>query len=150
MIEVAYAVEGRSDQPVAAKLIEMAGCRPHRVYIANGKSRLDLKIPGYNRSAQHRCWLVLRDLDHDDRGICLPDFLQTLAKGPLAPRLALRFAVRAVEAWLLADAQAFSGFFRVASRRIPAEPDLLDHPKRAVVDACRSSSTSQTRRPAKW
>jgi len=139
MIEVAYAVEGRSDEPVAVKLIEAAGCKPRRVFTAEGKSRLDTKIPGYNQSAKHRCWLILRDLDHDDQGTCLPDFLKTLASGEPAPRLALRFAVRAAEAWLLADAQAFSDFFRVVPRRIPTAPDLLDDPKGAVVDVCRTS-----------
>jgi hypothetical protein len=84
MIEVAYAVEGRSDEPVAVKLIEAAGCKPRRVFTADGKSRLDTKIPGYNQSAKHRCWLIVRDLDHDDHGICLPDFLKTLGSGELA------------------------------------------------------------------
>ena len=27
---------------------------------------MDPKLPGYNRSAAHSPWLVLRDLDHDD------------------------------------------------------------------------------------
>lgn len=145
MIEVAYAVEGRSDEPVAVKLIELAGCKPRRVFTAEGKSRLDPKIPGYNQSARYRCWLVLRDLDHDDQGTCVPNFIKMLARGQLAPRLALRFAVRAMEAWLLADSEAFSDFFRVARRRIPTEPDTLDDPKRAVVDACRRSSSRDVR-----
>jgi hypothetical protein len=103
------------------------------------------QIPGYNRSGEHLCWLVLRDLDHDDDGTCVPDVLEVLLKGPPAPRLALRLAVRAVEAWLLADAQAFSEFFRVHLQRLPDHPDSLDDPKRALVDACRASATRAIR-----
>ncbi len=84
MTEVAYAVEGWGDEPVAAKLIQLAGCIPRRVLTAGGKSRLDPKIPGYNRSGEHLCWLVLRDLDHDDDGTCVPDVLEVLLKGPPA------------------------------------------------------------------
>jgi hypothetical protein len=145
MIEVVYAVEGPTDEPVATRLIEMAGCHPRRVFTAQGKSKLDPKIPGYNHSARHRCWLVLRDLDHDDKANCLPDLLKTLANGALAPRLALRLAVQAAEAWLLADVQAFSDFFRVARRRIPVDPDLLDDPKLAVVNTCRASRSRGVR-----
>jgi len=146
MTEVAYAVEGWGDEPVAAKLIKVVGCIPRRVLTADGKSRLDPKIPGYNQSAEHRCWLVLRDLDHDDLDTCIPDLLQVLLKGPPTPRLALRLAVRAVEAWLLADARAFSEFFRVPLRRVPTNPDSLDDPKRALVDACRASTARGMRR----
>jgi hypothetical protein len=145
MTEVAYAVEGWGDEPVAAKLIRMVGCIPRKVFTADGKSKLDQKIPGYNRSAEHLCWLVLRDLDHDDDGTCVPDVLEVLLKGPPAPRLSLRLAVRVVEAWLLADTQAFSEFFRVPPHRLPAHPDSLDDPKRALVDACRASTTRAIR-----
>ncbi len=44
MTEVAYAVEGWGDEPVATKLIKVVGCIPRRVLIADGKSRLDPKI----------------------------------------------------------------------------------------------------------
>ncbi|MGH2709252.1 MAG: hypothetical protein ACRDJF_13435 [Actinomycetota bacterium] len=69
MTEVGYAVEGSSDEPVAERLIAHAGCSPRKILTAGGKNRLDPRIPGYNRSGQHRPWLVLRDLDHDDAGI---------------------------------------------------------------------------------
>lgn len=145
MNEVAYAVEGWADEPVAAKLIAAVGCLPHRILTAGGKSNLDPKIPGYNASARYRPWLVLRDLDQDDEKECIPEILVRLAAGQLSRCFALRLPVRATEAWILADATAFSTFFHVPAAMVPADPDTLRQPKSALVDACRASRSRDVR-----
>lgn len=63
-----------------------------------------------------------------------------------AAALALRIAVRALDAWLLADAQAFAAFVRVARARLPGDPESLDDPKVTLVDLCRHSSSASIRR----
>lgn len=145
MIEVLYAVEGRGDEPVAEKLIRSAGCQPRLAFQAGGKSKLDPKLPGFDKSAPHLCWFVLRDLDHDDRDRCIPTVLQDLLKGPAAPRLALRLAVRAAEAWLLADRQAVAEYFKVALHHVSDYPDDLADPKLELVNLCRASRSRGVR-----
>lgn len=139
MSEVSYAVEGPTDEPVAERIITRAGHEPRRVLTAGGKVRLDARIPGYNRSARHLRWLVVRDLDQDDATSCIPDLRRVLVGGVVAPGLALRFAVRSVEAWLLADIEGFSQFFGVRVDAIPRNTQTLPNPKLALVGTCRRS-----------
>lgn len=145
MSEVSYAVEGWADEPVAERIITKAGHQPRRILTADGKARLDAKIPGYNRSAQHRLWLVMRDLDHDDAATCPADLRRGLVGGDVSPGLALRFAVRSVESWLMADVDGFSQFFGLHVSRVPREPDALPDPKHALVDTCRRSRSRAIR-----
>lgn len=140
-----YAVEGHTDEPVAERIITRAGHQPRRILTAGGKARLDTKLPGYNRSAQHQIWLVMRDLDQDDATSCLADLRSRLVGGNVARGLVLRFAVRSVESWLLADVDGFSQFFGVHPSRIPRDPETLPNPKIALVDACRRSRSRAVR-----
>ena len=58
--------------------------------------------------------------------------------------MCFRFAVRSVEAWLLADYSAFADYFSV-SRHLPEHVDRLENPKRALVDICRRSRKKNIR-----
>jgi hypothetical protein len=51
----------------------------------------------------------------------------------LAPKMCFRVVVRALEAWLLADAERFADFFHVARGRIPNDTESLPQPKLTVV-----------------
>jgi len=143
--DVAYAVEGATDEAVAESLIMSVCLTPRRIFTARGKAQLDSKLVGYNRSGQHRAWLVLRDLDHDDRLQCIGDVVTGLVGGPVASKMAFRLVVRSTESWLLADREGFSDHFRVRLTALPSAPDSLDHPKRSLVDVCRSSQSRSVR-----
>ena len=145
MTEVSYAVEGATDEPVAERIITAGGHQARRVLTAGGKTRLDARIPGYNRSALHRPWLVLRDIDHDDAGICIADLRRSLAGAEISTGMALRFVVRTMESWLLADRDGFSTFFHVRANQVPQDPDTLDRPKKALVDTCSRSRSRAIR-----
>lgn len=93
MLYVKYAVEGRTDQPIAEKLLQAAGLESYQQLIADGKANLDKKLPGLNRSAQKLAWLIIRDLDRDDRNICVPDLRTNLLNGPANPGMCFRLAV---------------------------------------------------------
>lgn len=143
MITVGYAVEGATDAPVAARLIEMCGGVPQRRLIARSKQRLDPKIAGIRRSATpFGPWLILRDLDHD--APCAAALVDSLTPHP-SEYAELRIAVRQIEAWLLADRKGFSTAFSVAETRLPVDPDSCDDAKRVVVDVCQRSRTSHVR-----
>lgn len=76
MPPVRYAVEGYADEPVAEKLLNVTGLSPLRVLTSGGKAKLDPKLPGLNSASRIESpWFVLRDLDHDDGGGCVPTLI---------------------------------------------------------------------------
>lgn len=135
--------EGTIDIAVGTRLAEDAGHSVHRTYPQRGKHNLDRQLPGYNNAARFAPWLVLRDLDTD--ASCAPTLARQLLPQP-ARYMSFRIAVRAVEAWLLADTEAFAEFFSVSHTRIPATPDELGDPKRALVDVVALSTSASIRK----
>jgi hypothetical protein len=133
---ISAAVEGLIDESVVRKLIVEAGCKPGTVYGKSGKSFLRRQIQGYNNAARHLPWMVLVDLDHD--ADCAPPLCREWVPDP-AQYLCFRVAVREVEAWLMADADALATFLSVARSRIPADPEKLLEPKTEMVNLARHS-----------
>ena len=144
MTSVYLAVEGRSDIPVAERLVRLVGLRPQKTVVAEGKHKLDLRILALNRSGTHLNWLILRDLDHD--APCASRLIRRLLKeGARSPRIAVRVAVRAMESWMLADSEGFAREFAVPRREVPRDPDNLVDPKQSLVNCCRRSRKSEIR-----
>lgn len=139
---ISAAVEGDTDEAVVRRLIDSIGAKVGRVFGRKGKPHLRQGIQGYNNAARHLPWLVLVDLDHD--ADCAPPLRHQWLPNP-SPLLCFRVAVRAVEAWLLADAEAVSGFLDVVPNRIPNNPEGLDDPKAAMVNLARLSRRSAVR-----
>ncbi len=136
------AVEGILDEAVATQLIAHAGGKPGQVYVKNGKPALCQRINGYNKAAVNTPWLVLVDLDRD--ADCAPPFCNRWLPEP-SPRMCFRVAVRAVEAWLLADAEALATFLGVARGKVPAYPETLPDPKETMVNLARDSRRREVR-----
>ena len=144
MTVVYYAVEGDTDVPVAEHLIRLVGLYPRATRVAGGKSQLDQRIPALNRSGVALNWLILRDLDRD--APCASALIADLLhERGLAPRVSLRIPIRAMESWMLADRQGFTGEFGVAAHRLPDRPDELDDPKQHLIHACRHSTRRTVR-----
>ncbi len=133
---ISAAVEGLTDEAVAVRLIRHVGAQPGPVYGKQGKRHLQNRVNGYNHVAQYAPWLILVDLDRD--ADCAPPLRQAWLPEP-APLLCLRVAVRAVEAWLMADAEALAGFLGVARSVVPSDPESLPDPKSAMVNLARKS-----------
>jgi len=53
--------------------------------------------------------------------------------------MCFRVAVRAAEAWLLADRERLAQLLGVRTAFLPTDPDRLDNPKRELVDLARGS-----------
>lgn len=146
MIFICYAVEGWTDAPVAVRILSVAGFKPYREITAGGKANLDKKLPGLNKAAASMPWLVIRDLDHDDEQLCIPDLRINLLGGhKREPSMCLRFAVRAMEAWLMADHDAFAKFFGIR-RELLKEPEALSNPKQHLTSICIQSRKKQIKR----
>jgi hypothetical protein len=133
---ISVAVEGLVDEAVVRRLIVLAGASPGPVYGKQGKAFLRQRIDGYNDAAQHAPWIVHVDLDSDYG--CAPP-LRNSWLAQLSQHLCFRVAVRAVEAWLLADAERVADFASVALAKVPRTPETLSDPKGAMVALARAS-----------
>jgi hypothetical protein len=142
-VVISAAVEGDVDEVVVRRLVVNAGGDIGSVYGKMGKAALRQRIAGYNHAARYSPWVVLVDLDGDAE--CAPP-LRTVWLADPAPRLCFRVAVRQVEAWLMADVERLASFLRVARSRVPADPELLDNAKVALVDRARRSRRRDIRK----
>ncbi len=139
---ISGAVEGLVDEAVANRLVRHVRAETASVYVSYGKDRLRDSAPGYNNAARFSPWLVLVDLDRD--ADCAPPFVRTWLPLP-SPRMCFRVAVRAIEAWLMADSERLASFLRVPPRDVPPDPESLRDPKRAMVDLARRSRRQEIR-----
>lgn len=139
---ISAAVEGVTDEAVIRKLIVHVGAQPGAVYGKNGKPHLRDRIAGYNHAARHAPWIVLVDLDRE--ADCAPPLRNNWIPAP-SPQLCFRVAVRAAEAWLLADAEALADFLGVARKKIPGDPESLAAPKETMVNLARASRRNAIR-----
>jgi len=130
------AVEGILDEVVLKAILHTIGMEAYPVFGKNGKHDLRRKIENYNRAAQMGIWIILVDLDDDFE--CAPLLFKSWLKDP-APKLSFRVAVRAVESWLMADSEALSDHLGIPHAIIPGNPDLLEDPKRTMVNLARKS-----------
>lgn len=143
MVIIQAAVEGITDEAVVQRLVEHVGAHVGAVYGKNGKPTLRQKMNGYNNAARHAPWIVVADLDRDHD--CAPELVSAWVPQP-SELMCFRVAVRAVEAWLLADGDAVATFLGVARTAIPStSPDDLDDPKRTLVDLARQSRRREIR-----
>jgi len=134
-VTIYVAVEGDLDEWVARKLVTHVGASCGPVYGKQGKSHLKRRIQGYNQAADRMPWLVLVDLDRD---ACPPALRNDWLPDP-APRMCFRIAVRAIEAWLLADRSNLARFLGVSTSQIPCNPEALPDPKQFLINLASGS-----------
>ena len=136
MQPVSLVVEGACDEAVLRRLIEGHGLTTGPVYVTSGKARLDQRLAAYQNAGRHQPWIVLRDLDVDAE--CAPTLLERY-RVEQTSLFRLQLAVRAIEAWLLADRQGFARFLSVPVNRVPLDPESIKDPKQYVVQLARQS-----------
>jgi hypothetical protein len=134
-VQVTCAVEGATDVPIVDRLLLETGHHRGPTHGLNGKDELDRNLPGYNAAARSFPWLVLRDLDREP---CATALVARLVPDP-SVHMRLRVAVRAIEAWLLADRAAIASFLAVSVSLVPQDPDALTDPKADLVNLARRS-----------
>jgi hypothetical protein len=127
-------VEGYTDEVVVRRILDYVGLPCGMVYGKEGKSRLLERLPHYNQAARFRPWLAVIDLDLDES--CAPTLIQNVLP-QRSDGMLLRVAVRAIEAWLLADAERLAAFLNIALSRVPLQPDAESNPKTSLVNLAR-------------
>jgi hypothetical protein len=136
ILPVNHLTEGPIDKAVSQRLLVHIGLPVGTGYGQNGKPDLLRVLPRYNQAARHWAWLAMTDLDQDAE--CAPPFIQATLPNP-SPGMRFRVAVRAVEAWLMADAERLAAFLDIPLNRIPQYPDAELEPKTALVNLARRS-----------
>ena len=126
MISVNVLVEGRTDEPVAKRLLHHIGLEVGTVYGRQGKPYLLQRLSNYNKAAQFAPWFVVVDLDKDAH--CPPQAAGLWLPNP-AKGMRFRVAVRAIEAWLMADREHMARFLAVTPSKIEHNIDLDPNPK---------------------
>ena len=136
---ITVAVEGDTDVPFVTRLCEASGFAVRTPLVAaGGKHGLGPLIAGFARAANGAPHLVVRDLDGD--APCAGAWIETNAPSVRGTYFSLRLAVRAVEAWFLADRAVAAAALHVDERRIPRRPDEEVDPKLTIVNLARGSA----------
>ena len=142
MTYIKAVVEGDVDAAVVRRLAAEAQLQIAEVHVRGGKEKIRSRIGAYARAAEHLAFFVLVDLDREFE--CAPGLVSEWIEQP-KPRLCFRVAVKAIEAWLLADQEACARFLRVRRASIPDRPEDVADPKAKLVDLARSSSDRSLR-----
>ncbi len=139
-------VEDVPSREVLLKLVEkhnLAGGRVFSFYsgfpsIMHGAGNIRTKCPYFLRQADSGQYaLILTDLDANEcpatliRDWFFPGRNDAFA---LPKQVLFRIAVRAVEAWLLADKEGFSRFLGVPKSDFADDPEGLPNPKKHLLD----------------
>lgn len=145
-VEVRYWAEGPTDRAMARRLIRAAGGMPgadfaQRRRAAPGKDRLDHRLAAFNAAARFAPWLILRDGD----GECAAELKARLLPRP-APLMLLRIVVPSLEAWLLADREAFADLLGIAPAVVPSSPEQDADPEQTVLALANRSRSRDLRR----
>ena len=141
-IPITIAAEGLIDTAVLRRLVRDAGLIPGVEFGKRGKGKLDKQLMGFNNAARIGPWLVARDLDHD--AACASALRRKLLAEP-APYMCFRIVVREVEAWLLADADAFADHFKLSKGQLSAAPEQIDDAKGSMLSLLKKISSRADR-----
>lgn len=135
-------VEGATDEPVAKKLLKHVGLEVGTTYGRKGKKHVLERVLMYNKAAHITPWFVLIDLDATSQ--CPSEALALWLPEP-ANGMRFRIAVRAVEAWLMADRESIANFLSVSLAKIPHQVDHDPHPKQTFINIARTSRNKSMR-----
>lgn len=136
--DIVLVVEDQLSLAVGQKLVgEVPGALQVGLQlVARGSGMIRKSLPKYRGASHVQPHLILTDLDTMP---CAPALLLQWGAVRLPASMLLRVAVREIEAWVLADKEAFAGFAEIAEIKLPDEPELLDDPKLTLVNLVRRS-----------
>ena len=133
---ITAAVEGDLDETLLRSVVTHAGFTLGRVHGRKGKPYLLESLRGYNNAARFSPWVVLIDLNGD--GNCAPEVIGQWLPNP-SEYMCLRVAVRAAEAWMLADRDRIARWLGLSVAHVPKRPDELENPKQELINLARRS-----------
>jgi len=144
--KIAVVAEDKLTQAVLHKCIAayLPTYKVLRSEVKGGRGNVQRELAAYANLAKIMPVLVGVDLDGD---ACAPILLSGWKNLYTARKnLLVRIAVREIESWVLADRKRFAKFIDASSDDIAKDPDLLDDPKRALLDLARASASEELKR----
>ncbi len=144
-IPISIAVEDPLSEAILREMLKQTK-RPFSIgkcFCRGGYGHLKNLIPGLNQAASGMPYLVLTDLDKAE---CPLAIISTWLTQPRHPNLIFRIAVKEVEAWLLADREAFAKFLGIAINLIPVDIDGIPDPKQCLINLARKSNKRDLRK----
>lgn len=142
VLPVEIVVEGLADEVVMKRLLDYVGFPYGHTYGMKGKEHILKALRNYNQAARHSPWVVVVDLD--DEPECAPLLVRSSLPQP-SMGMRFRVAVRAVEAWLLADRDTLAKFLAVPQNRLPSQPEAEPDPKATLINLARQSKRRDVR-----
>jgi hypothetical protein len=137
-IPITIAVEDVLSEAVVREMLKQSE-RPFSIgncLNRGGYGYLKRIVSGLNKAAQGMPYLVLTDLDQYE---CPLTIISHWLDTPKHPNLIFRVAVKEVEAWLLADREAFAEFLGIAVTLIPQDADAIADPKQTLINLAKKS-----------
>jgi hypothetical protein len=145
IIPLHLAVEDPLSEVVLRELLRQSGRNfaVGQCYQRGGFGFLKKSIRGFNNAAQGIPFAVLTDLDQYP---CPTALITEWLPVPKRTNLLFRVAVHEVEAWLLADREAFAKFLGIRRDWIPANPDEILRVKEELIGLARRSRSRELKR----
>lgn len=137
MTELYLATEDALSEAVAERLVSDANQRLQVVVRMGrkGNGYLKQKLGELAGLANSIPVFMLTDLDRIE---CPPTLVADWTAGQgIPPTMLFRVAVREVEAWLLADREAFADFVSAPLNKLPLNPESLEDPKQTLLGLVR-------------
>ncbi len=114
----------------------------HNTWPGYGFGYLRKKVFAFNQASTTSPYFMLTDLDNYP---CPPELINDWINVPLHPNFIFRVAVKEVEAWLLADIEGLSGFFRISASNFPSRPEEVTDPKQTLINLAKKSRIRRIR-----
>ncbi|SDF27821.1 DUF4276 family protein [Sporolituus thermophilus] len=112
------------------------------ISVVNGFGNIKKRIKQYNAAARRCPMLILIDLDKTS---CACLIIQEWLPEGAHHNLLFRIAVREVESWVMADRETLAIYLSVAETIIPAAPEMVDDPKKCIIEIARRSKKRNIR-----
>jgi hypothetical protein len=138
-------VEDAIAQAVVAKILRELQIPLHLEQVLQRKGRTYLEHRAMSLFAAAKGGVAIVLLADSDSAVCPIEIRKRWIGDLTHNSFVLRFAVREIEAWLLADHSSIAQFLRVSESRVPEIPEGLDDPKRALVELARRSKLRSVR-----
>ncbi len=111
-------------------------------YKGHGFGYLKSNIRGFNQASVVTPFFMLTDLDNYS---CPSELKKDWIDFTLHSNFVFRIAVREVEAWLLADIEGKSEYFKVSRNNFPMKPELESDPKSTLIQVAKKSRIRRIR-----
>ena len=135
------ATEDKLSAAVATRLIKkFTHFEIQQTFITNGNTKLRANLKSYFEIGKRQPFLLLTDLDQNTCALELVSNWKKSVNVEAPEHFMFRVAVRAIEAWLLADHAAMTELLK--HKKIPEDPDNLENPKRELLHLAKHAPRS--------